>query len=83
VFRYKQRDWASEDNEGFRCLTGKNSKKCGIQALCGPNMPLQMIDYIGLIWKFRYAAEQRNFGARTEELNGLTAELQRKLSVHT
>src|SRR5215469_529015 len=66
---------------GFRCSMGKNSKKRGIQALRGPNMPRQMIDYIGVIWKFRYAAEQRNFGGRTEELNGLTAELQRKLSV--
>jgi hypothetical protein len=45
-------------------------------------MTLQIVDSIEVNAKFRYAAEQRNFGGRTEELNGLTAELQRKLSVH-
>jgi hypothetical protein len=45
-------------------------------------MALQMVDPIGVNAKFRYAAEQRNFGGLSAELNGLTAELQRNLPVH-
>jgi hypothetical protein len=53
-----------------------------IQALRGPKATLQVFDSIWFRPEFRYAAEQRNFFGLTGELNGLTAELQRKLSVH-
>ena len=79
VLRYKERDLVSEDIEEFPCSTGKNSKKCRIQGLWGLNTTLQIVDIIGVNAKFRCTAEQRNFGGRSGELNGLTAELQRNL----
>jgi len=42
---------------------------------------LQVIDSVSVFAKFRYDKEQRNFGGLSGELNGLTAELQRNLSV--
>jgi|SRR6516165_6086818 hypothetical protein len=81
MLRYKEGDRASEDIGGYPCSTGKNSKKCRIQALRGLNTTSQMVDPIGVNAKFRYAAEQRDFFGRTAELNGRAAELQRNLSV--
>ena len=52
-----------------------------IQALRRPNATLQVVDAICVRREFRYAAEQRNLGGRSGELNSPTAELQRNLSV--
>jgi hypothetical protein len=82
VLRYKERDRGSEDIDGFPCSTGKNSKKCRIQAIRGLNTTLQEIDSIGVNAKFRCTAEQRNFGSGSAELYGCSPELQRNLSVH-
>jgi hypothetical protein len=66
---------------GFPLFDGKKQQKTLFQALCRPNATLQVIDYIGIQGEFRYAAEQRNFGGLTEEINGRTAEVQWNLSV--
>jgi hypothetical protein len=52
-----------------------------IQALLRPNATLQVVDAICVRREFRYAAEQRNLGGRSGDLNSPTAELQRNLSV--
>src|SRR5215469_4992928 len=53
---------------GFRCFTGKNSKKPLFRPSTDQNTTLQVADSIRVRRKFRYAAEQRNFGGLTGEL---------------
>src|SRR5215472_13738075 len=65
----------------FPCSTGKNSKIRLFRPSTDQNTMLQVADSIRVRRKFRYAAEQRNFGGLSGELNGRTAELQRNLSV--
>ena len=68
---------------GFRCLTGKNSKKPLFRPSTDQNTTLQVADSIRFRHKFRYGAEQRNFGGLSGELNDRTAELQRNFSVRS
>jgi hypothetical protein len=67
----------SEDDDWIPLFQGKKQQKQLISALRRPKATLQVIDLIGVCAKFRYGKEQRNFGSLTEEINGLTAELQR------
>jgi hypothetical protein len=60
---------------------GKKQQKPLFPALLRPNSALQVIDSIWVRREFRYATEQPNFGGRTGEINGRTAELQRNLQM--
>src|SRR5215469_9857667 len=61
----------------FPCSMGKNSKIRLFRPSTDQNTMLQVADSIRVRRKFRYAAEQRNFGGLSGELNGRTEELQR------
>jgi hypothetical protein len=49
---------------------GEKQQKPLIPALRRSNVAFQVVDFIGVRREFRYAAEQRNFGGRSGELNG-------------
>jgi hypothetical protein len=65
----------------FSWSTAKNRKSRRFSPFAVQGRPRKVLIFICVNTIFPYAAEQRHFSGRTEEINGRTAELQRNLSV--
>jgi hypothetical protein len=70
-----------EDNDRIPLFDAEKQQKTPVQARRRRNPALQVVDSAWIIREFRYGAEQRKFGGRSGELNGLTDELQGNLFV--
>jgi hypothetical protein len=69
------------DNDRIPLFDAEKQQKTPVQARLRWNPTLQVVDSAWIRREFRYGAEQRKFGGRSGELDGLTAELQRNLFV--